>query len=289
MAEALERHAPAGVETRIDERYGSEPDMLLDAYRPASASEPLPLVVWVHGGGFCGGDKHEWAGYFKLIAGGGYVVVAPGYSLAPERHYPTPPRQVMAALDYVQANAERLGIEPGRIALAGDSAGAHITAQLGALVTTPGYADAVGIAPTISAAQLRGLVLACGPYDLALAREASTAAGRRFMQILLWAYSGKRHFLDDPALAHWSITDNVTSTFPPTLLTVGNADPLRQHSERLAAQLRAHGVRTETLFFGDEHEPPVKHEYQFDLDTDAGQLFLDRLRAFLRQRLGAPG
>jgi acetyl esterase/lipase len=108
------------------------------------------------------------------------------------------------------------------------------------------------------------------------------------MQIALQSYSGKRRFLDDPAFATWSITDHVSPAFPPTLITVGNADPLRPHSELLARKLRTQGAAPETLFFPASHEPPLDHEYQFDLDTDAGQLFLDRLLTFLRQRLAAP-
>jgi acetyl esterase len=287
-AEALDKHAPADVVALVNERYGPEPDMLLDVFRPSSASGPLPLLLWVHGGGFCGGAKEELEGYFKLIASNGYVVAGPRYSLAPEYHYPTPPRQMMQALDYLQLNAERLQIDPDGIAIAGDSAGAHIAAQLGALVTTPGYAGAVGVTPTITAAQLRGIVLACGPYDLGLGRDVSSPAGRRLIQVVLWAYSGKRHFLDDPAFAAWSVTDNVTSAFPPALITVGNADPLRQHSELLGERLGAQGVETDTLFFPDDHQPPLGHEYQFDLDSDAGQLFLERLLGFLQRRLVAP-
>ena len=288
LAAALDRHAPADVLGLIDERYGADPDMLLDVFRPASATEPLPLVVWVHGGGFVGGTKEELAGYFKLLASNGFAVVAPRYSLAPGQRYPVPLRQLMQALQYLQANAGRLLIDPDRIALAGDSAGAHIAAQAGALVTTPGYAEAVGITPAITSAQLRGLVLACGPYDLQLARHASSPAGRLFVQIVLRAYSGKRRFLDDPAFAAWSITGNVSTTFPPALITVGNDDPLRPHSEALADELRTRGAETETLFFPAGHQPPLGHEYQFDLDTDAGQLFLYRLLTFLQQRLAAP-
>jgi len=285
-AEALARHAPAGVAALVDERYGDEPDMLLDLYRPASAAGPLPVLLWVHGGGFCGGSKEELAGYFKLVAGRGYAVVGPRYSLAPEHYYPTPPRQMMQALAFLQAEAGRLQLDPARIVIGGDSAGAHIAAQIGALVTTPGYPDAVGVAPTITRAQLRGLVLACGPYDLALAREADTPAGRRLIQVVLWAYSGKRNVLDDPDFAAWSVPDHVTSAFPPALVTVGNADPLRRHSERLAEKLRERGVETQTLFYPDDHQPPLGHEYQFDLDSDAGRRFYELLLAFLRQRLG---
>lgn len=288
LATALDRHAPANVIGLINERYGADPDMLLDVFRPASASGPLPLVVWVHGGGFVGGSKDELAGYFKLVAGSGFAVAAPRYSLAPGRRYPTPLSQLMQALQYLQANAGRLLIDPDRIALAGDSAGAHIAAQAGALVTTPGYAEAVGITPPITPAQLRGLILACGIYDLQLVRHANSPAGRLFVQVSLHAYSGKRRFLDDPGFAAWSITDHVSSAFPPALITVGNADPLRPHSELLAGKLEAQGAETETLFFPAGHQPPVEHEYQFDLDTEAGQLFLDRLLTFLRQRLAAP-
>jgi acetyl esterase/lipase len=288
LTAALDRHAPANVTGLIDERYGADPDMLLDLFRPASASGPLPLVAWVHGGGFVGGTKEELAGYFKLVASHGFAVAAPRYSLAPRRRYPTPLGQLMQALRYLQDNAGRLLIDPDRIVLAGDSAGAHIAAQAGALVTTPGYAGVVGITPTVTAAQLRGLVLACGPYDLQLARHPAAPAGRLFVQVSMHAYSGKRRFLDDPAFAAWSVTDHLSPAFPPVLITAGNADPLLPHSELLAARLQALGTETETLFFPAGHQPPVDHEYQFDLDTDAGQLFLDRLLTFLRQRLAAP-
>ena len=97
LAAALEKHVPARMEAFIDERYGDEPDMFLDVFRPASASAPLPLLMWVHGGGFIGGTKDELAGYFKVIASDGYVVVGTNYSLAPKHHYPTPPRQMMQA------------------------------------------------------------------------------------------------------------------------------------------------------------------------------------------------
>jgi acetyl esterase len=288
LATDLDRHAPADVTGLINERYGADPDMLLDVFRPASASGPLPLVVWVHGGGFVGGTKDELAGYLKVVAGHGFTVAAPRYSLAPGRRYPTPVRQLMQALQYLQGNAGRLLIDPDRIALAGDSAGAQIAAQAGALVTTPGYADAVGITPTISPGQLRGLILACGPYDLQLVRHPAAPAGRLSVQVALQAYAGKRRFLDDPAFAAWSITDHVSAAFPPALITVGNADPLRSHSELLADRLQAQRAETETLFFPAGHQPPVDHEYQFDLDTDAGQLFLERLLTFLRHRLAAP-
>jgi acetyl esterase/lipase len=193
----------------------------------------------------------------------------------------------MQALSHLQANAERLYLDSTRIVLAAVSAGAQISAQVAALVMSPGYADVVGLARTITPAQLRGVVLACGPFDLALLWDGSTTAtGRRLVKSVLWAYSGKRRFRDDAALATLSVADHVTTAFPPALLTVGNADPLRGHSELLVSRLRANGHEPETVFFPADHEPPLSHEYQFNLDTPAGQRFLKRMLSFLEERLG---
>ena len=71
-----------------------------------------------------GGSKEELAAYLRLVARDGYAVVAPRYSLAPERRYPTPVLQVMEALRYVGSGAGHHGLDPERVVLAGDSAGA---------------------------------------------------------------------------------------------------------------------------------------------------------------------
>jgi acetyl esterase/lipase len=286
-ARALVRHAPVGVDEILDERYDEgDADALLDVFRPGGAVGALPAVVWIHGGAWVGGSKEELADYFKLIASGGFAVVALRYSLAPEKRYPTPVRQVMQALRHVQAHAVRLGVDPDRLFIAGDSAGAQIGAQVAAIVTDPAYARAVGVPSTIEPARLRGVVLACGAYDLALA-SGSTAAGGRFLKTVLWAYSGRRRFLDDPGFALMAVADHVTSAFPPAFITAGNADPLEPHSRTLAERLVAAGTDVDALFFPAEHEPPLGHEYQFDLDSEAGRLAHDRIVAFLRARTAA--
>lgn len=281
-ARSLARHAPPGVVAIRDERYGATAESLLDVYRPAGADGALPTVVWVHGGGWVAGSKEELAGYLALVASHGYTVVAPRYGLAPEHRHPAPARQTMEALGHLQSNAERLGVDPARFVLAGDSAGAQIAAQAAALVTTPGYAEAVGVTPTITGEQLRGVVLACGPYDMALlaASAADTPAGG-LVNAVLRAYSGNRHFQSDRHFATASVADHVTPAFPPALVTVGDADPLRSHSELLVERLRGAGVPVDALLFPAGHTPPLGHEYQFDLDSDAGRAFLERLLSFL--------
>lgn len=282
-ASSLVGHAPHATTVLRDLRYGLEGDMLLDLIRPQDHQGDAPLVLWIHGGAFVGGSKEELTGYFQAIAARGYAVAAPRYSLAPRHHYPTPLRQIGQALAFLVNNASTLGLDPDRIVLAGDSAGAHIAGQIAALVCTPGYAELVGVDPPLRREQLRGLVLACGPYDLSLAGNASNAYEAVLIKTALWAYSGRRAFLTDESLAPWSITNYVTPDFPRTLITAGNGDPLRIHSERLAEALRSTGLEPETVFWPDA-EPPLDHDYQFLLDIPEAQAFLRRLLSFLSLR-----
>ena len=280
---ALAAHAPTGLTEVRDEPYrAGDPDARLDVYRPADASGPLPTVVWVHGGAFVSGSKDLIAGYLRVLAAQGFTVVGVDYSIAPEARYPTPVRQTAAALDHLLREADRLGVDASRIVLAGDSAGSQVVAQVACLTTDAEYADAVGIRTSLPADRLRGLLLFCGAFDFELARG-STPLGSWLVRTALWAYSGRRDARGDPSFMLGSVPQHVGPGFPPAFVSAGNADPLLPHSLGLAATLERLGLDADTLFFPEDHEPRLAHEYQFDLDGDAGRLALERAVAFLRR------
>ncbi len=287
MERALQRHVPAGVETLADLQYDpgdpGDPDARLDLHRPEAAAgrgPPLPAIVWIHGGAFVSGGKAQVASYARILASHGFAVAAIGYSLAPGARYPNPVRQANAALAYLAAHSASLGIDPSRVVLAGDSAGAQAAAQLAAIVSSPVYARATGIVPAISRDRLAGALLFCGIYDGSLLKGEGAFA--LFLDSVGRSYFGGRDFLASPALAEFSVTRHVTADFPPAFISAGNADPLLPHSIKLAEALEAKGVRVDRLFFPAGHRPPLQHEYQFDLDIQAGQLALTRAVAFLK-------
>jgi acetyl esterase len=288
---ALARHVPPGVESRLGIVYRSgDPQAMLDIHYPPgalSSGDPLPVVVWTHGGGFVSGDKADITNYAKVLAGRGYAVVSVGYTIAPEAQYPTPVRQIDAALGYLAAHAQELHLDPSRFALAGDSAGSQIAAQVAALTTNPAYASRLGITPSLQPDQLRAMVLTCGVFDLDLV-DPSSAAGRLFFAPVLWAYSGTRAALADEEFRTMSVTPYVTADFPPSFITAGNADPLLAHSTALAARLEEVGVPVQTLFYPAEHSPALPHEYQFNLDSVDGRNALDRIDTFLHATLSEP-
>lgn len=276
--------APSDVAATIDTPYGPDKDMLMDVYVPPAAHDrrALPTIVWTHGGAFVGGTKDELGGYLRLLAAQGFTVVAVRYTLAPEGTYPTPIRQVMTALTCLTDQADRWHIDPTRLILAGDSAGAQITAQVTALVTNPTYAAELGITPGIDPSQLRGVELCCGVYDLAEVPDRGPF--RHVIAAVGWAYSGNRRFRSDGAFTtSISIPARLTAAFPPAFVTAGNADPLLSQSESMVAALRHHEVAVEALFYPSDHQPRLGHEYQFDLDLAEGRAAFDRLVDFARR------
>jgi len=280
-AASVAPHIPAGVSAERGVPYApGDSDALLDVFAPTRATVPLPVVIWVHGGGFIAGSRSDSAlsGYLRVLASRGFVTVAIDYTLAPEARFPTPVRQTNAAVAYVLAHATRYNIDPRRVFLAGESAGAQIAAQAALAISDPAYARRIGVVPGMPRDALRGVVLYCGPYDPGPIRFAGPFAS--YLRTVFWSYTGTRD-LRDPRVARLAVTPHVSATYPPAFISVGNADPLAPQSVALANALRASGVEVDTLFFPAEYTPPLGHEYQLLLSTAEGQHALERSVRFL--------
>jgi acetyl esterase/lipase len=284
-SEALEKHVPGDIREWRDLRYDSaDPDALLDFYAPAGATRPLTTVVWIHGGAFISGDKQDVANYARVLAGQGFAVASVQYTLAPEAQYPTPVHQANRALGWLVTQADDLPVDPARLVLAGDSAGAQVAAQLAAALSSEAYAQEVGIAPALPPGQLAGALLYCGPFDASLA-DAEGDFGD-FLRTVFWSYFGEKDFLGSPVAEQFSVPRHVTADFPATFISAGNGDPLLAHSLALAEALGKAGAPVETLFFPAGLSPALGHEYQFDLDSDAGRQALARSVSFLSRLRG---
>lgn len=107
-------------------------DLKLDLYLPAaSGAAPRPAIVFVHGGGWRAGVRANFAPMAIRMAERGYVAASISYRLSPEALYPAAILDAKAAVRWVRAHAGEYGIDPGRIAIAGGSAGGQIAALTG--------------------------------------------------------------------------------------------------------------------------------------------------------------
>lgn len=253
----------------------------LDLFLPASAAEPLPLVVWIHGGAWISGSKKDVEPYLRVLAGYGYAVVGVGYSVSPKVSYPTAIRELNAALGYLREHAGHYGLDPERIVLAGDSAGAQLAAQLALGITNPGYARRTGITPAAAPEHLRGMLLHCGVYDFQSVASLSGTFGWGLKKAL-WAYTGSKNWAATEAAQHMSIFDHVDARFPPTYISAGNGDPLTaSQSVPLADRLEHLGVPVTRGFWPADYRPALGHEYQFRLHRPEARRTLEETVRFL--------
>jgi len=271
------------VEQRIaDQDPADVADMTDISYRPGHSSSTLDIyypdtlkpddalttIVWTHGGAWISGYKTDYSTYYRMIANEGYTVVSLTYPLAPGSTYSAPVIAVNIALDFLVTNADLYHINPNRIVLGGDSAGAQISSQIATAVTNPDYANQIGIEPSLTPGQLRGIILFCGIYDMTTFKENSELAAGILhwgTGTVLWAYTGEKGG-DPVALAQMSTLNFVTADSPPTFITGGNDDPLTEtQSKPLATALQDLGVPVTSIFFPADHPVDLGHEYQFDV------------------------
>lgn len=280
---ALQKYVPANITHHNDVPYRSDDaDAKIDVFYQNGTTKQQPTIVWVHGGAWVSGNSENVDNYLKILAGYGFTTVSVNYSIAPEKQYPVPIEQLNDALDYVQKNAKQFHIDDAKIVMAGDSAGSQIVAQMANIITSPSYANEIGISPKLPASKLKGLLLNCGAYDLKLPDYNGPFGD--FLHTVLWAYSGTPNFLQDPRMKTASVIDYVTEDFPPSFITAGNVDPLREQSTEFAKKLNSVGVTTSTLFYAPDHQPQLNHEYQFNLDTADGKQALKQMVEFAQQR-----
>lgn len=128
------RAVPPSVRAVMDVTYvrRGPHDLKLDLYLPAAGrAAPRPAIVFVHGGGWRAGVRANFAPMAIRLAERGYVTATISYRLSPEAPYPAAVVDAKAAVRWVRAHAADYGIDPGRIAIAGGSAGGQIAALTG--------------------------------------------------------------------------------------------------------------------------------------------------------------
>ena len=123
---------PAGATLERDIVYSQVGDrkLLLDLCLPADRSAPVPVIVWVHGGGWRNGSKNAGSRARGMLERG-YAVVDVGYRLSGEAIWPAQIEDCKAAIRWIRANAAKYSFDPDRIGAWGGSAGGHLVAFLG--------------------------------------------------------------------------------------------------------------------------------------------------------------
>ena len=255
-----------------------------DIYLPQNVDEDLATIVWIHGGAFVAGTKDGIENYAVMLANEGYAVVGVDYQWAPEIQYPGQVRQVEECLATLENEKDLYHLDLNNIILFGDSAGAHIAAQAVLLATNPEYERAIGVSSAITAEQLSGAVLYCGPYDVSKMLNTGNKVIDFFASRIGWALLGEKHWQEGEMIKTTTIKDYTTDQFPPVFISDGNSGSFESQGKDLANHLLSKGRDVTSLFFDRNEYGEVGHEYQFSIgDGGAGSLCYEQTVLFLNR------
>ncbi len=245
VCRAFDPGRPAGmtVEELTAEAEGPGEERLavpLRLYRPAGLERP-PLLLYCHGGGWVVGglDSHDSV-VAELAEGAGCAAVAVDYRLAPEHRWPAQLDDAWTALTWLVREADALGLDAGRLIVAGDSAGGQLAAALALRARDaggPALAGQVLIYPAL------GLEVAEPDRTPAPDGPGLTRAEMTAYRLALRGEAPPRDALADPLLA------DELAGLPPAVVVAAEFDPLRDDATAYAERLAAAGVAVEQRCF----------------------------------------
>ena len=206
--------------------------------RPPRAVTPLPVIVYTHGAGWVFGNAHTHDRLIRELAVGAQAaVVFPNYSLSPEAKYPTAIEEVYAVVRWVAEKGRPDGLDPERLAVAGDSVGGNMTAAV-TLMAKERRGPAIQ-------QQLLFYPVTDASFDTASYRKFATGYFLR-RDAMVWFWD---QYTTDPAERAQITASPLRATvdqlrgLPPALVITGEADVLRDEGEAYAGKLRQAGVR----------------------------------------------
>ena len=228
-------------------------DISADVYFP-EGERLLPVIFYLHGGGFVVGSIAEYKPLMKdICAKSGRIVVAVDYRLAPEYPFPTAPEDCLAALHWLKDNIDRFNGDVSRVVVAGDSAGGNLAAVLAqqAQQSLPDFlAGQIMIYPATHHYS----------YNTSSYHEKGKGHGlTRNMMVWFWdtylKNSPLEHYSDvvsDPMAAPLAATN--LEGLPSALMITAEHDPLRDEGNEYAEKLVANGVEVQhSMYPGMEH------------------------------------
>lgn len=201
----------------------------LDLYRLKENDKPAPLLVFVHGGGWRGGERADYLVYLIPFAQRGYVTATVSYRLLGDSPYPACVEDINDAIQWFYNHGEEYGYDPDRIALVGGSAGAHLS-----MLAAYGWNNQSGKTDSLMSSgnthRIKAVVNNYGPTDL------TTEYARNHIQVtslLVTSYDESPEIYLKASPVHY-----LDKNDPPTLILQGTSDDLVPASQSVLLKER---------------------------------------------------
>ena len=270
-----------------DIAYASQSEAeTLDIYLPNRGRRPLPVIVFIHGGAWCMGDKRDWQSRpFLTLVDAGYAVASINYRLIYDGDFPASITDCKAAVRFLKANAARYQLDPERIGLAGDSTGGNLVLMLGTTEDHPELMD-LSLGYPEQDTRVRCIVSWYAPTDIGKMYEQLRESGLNYISE------------DDPTTYEARYLGGSIRSLPDEKLRL--ASPIYHIHEDMPPILLQHGIRDNLVpcqqaeTFYEQAVPIVgKDQITLELFENAGHADakfettknMARVRAFFDQYL----
>ncbi len=278
MRSQMAPNLPVFPDIAVSERYvpGPEgaPDVRVLIYQPTTVQTPLPVLFWIHGGGYViGSADQEDISVKSIVSAVGCAAVSVDYRLAPETPHPGPVEDCYAALKWLYTHAGELGVDATRIAIGGGSAGGGLAAALGLLARDRGEVPLVFQLLIFPMLDDRTVTLA-EPHPYVGEFLWTPEANRFGWTALLGQEPGGPNISPYAAAARAEHLEGL----PPTFINVGALDLFLEEDLEYARRLMRAGVPTELHVY-----PGAFHGFNMVADAKVSQSAVrDQLDALRR-------
>lgn len=270
---------PADIEDRTLPGGPGNKGVSVRIVRPKGQTEPLPVIMHFHGGGWVLGDKETHDRLIRELANGAQAaVVFVNYTPAPEAQYPVQIEEAYAATKWIAENGESLNLDPSRLVIVGDSVGGNMAAVVAMLAKERG-------GPRIDM-QILFYPVTDANFETGSYREFATGhfLAREGMKWFWDNYLPDKAKRAEPHASPLRASPEQLKGLPPALIMVGENDVLRDEVEAYAHKLAQAGVPvTATRCLGTIHDFVMLNPIT---DTPAPRGALRLAIATLRQVLG---
>lgn len=258
--------------------YGPDPQQRMDLYRLAVNSQlERPAIVFVHGGGWVGGQKDDFQDFAKGFAREGYVTATIDYRLSEKarNQYPIPLEDAQLAVRWLRSNALEYHLDANRVAVVGGSAGGHLVSMLGLVDTLPGDSNLLQFSSRATC-----VVDLFGPSDLT-ADFSKNYTDNISVPSIIAVFLGHQKAEAPDLYRQASPIFHIDSHSVPFLLIHGRDDPTVpvDQSQRLYQALKANGTEATLLILdGEGHGISSRHFAEM----------ITAMKSFLKAHLNPP-
>ena len=257
------------IEEAVEIGTGGQEPLLADIFLPPKEEFNRPAILFVHGGGWIEGDRFQLRGYGILLARLGFVTMCNSYRLSNEAHWPAQIQDVKCAIRYLRANAQKLGIDPERIGVSGNSAGGHLSLMAAATSYDDSFEGDGGNNDVSSKVKAT-----CAIYPPTTIRQLDLDPLENAYAMLMGSEASEEDYKKASPMNY------VSQDFPPCMLVHGSTDsvvPLKE-STGFYDKLKEKNIPASLHVYAEE-------EHAFDGESQKGRSVADLQALFFEKYL----